>query len=138
MTQIVPYPLLAVGLVLFWLLLGGFTPGQLVLAVLAAVELASAVFYDIIRSNIAVARLVVLGRNRRDSSGFIVVSLKLREPSGLALLAIILTATPGSAWLDYSHARGELLIHVFDLVDEDAWRETICNRYERLLLEIFA
>lgn len=161
MTQIVPYPLLAVGLVLFWLLLGGFTPGQLVLAILAAVgathalaalgekrsnirrvgaivELASAVFYDIIRSNIAVARLIVLGRKRRDSSAFIVMPLRLREPSGLALLAIILTATPGSAWLDYSHARGELLIHVFDLVDEDAWRDTICNRYERLLLEIFA
>ncbi|HHX91623.1 MAG TPA: Na+/H+ antiporter subunit E, partial [Paracoccus sp.] len=29
------------------------------------------------------------------------------------------------------------LLHIFDLVDEDAWRELIKNRYEALLLEIF-
>ena len=48
-----------------------------------------------------------------------------------------LTATPGTAWIDYDAAHGRLLLHVFDLVDPDDWRETVNQRYGRLLMEIF-
>ena len=36
---------------------------------------------------------------------------------------MIVTSTPGTAWMDYDAARGRLLLHVFDLVDEDEWRD---------------
>lgn len=50
---------------------------------------------------------------------------------------MILTATPGTAWVDWDAARGRLLLHVFDLIDEDEWRLIVNDRYVRLLREIF-
>ncbi|MCO6387413.1 Na+/H+ antiporter subunit E [Aliihoeflea sp. 40Bstr573] len=160
MTAILPYPLLAVGLAFMWLALGGFTPGHLVLSVLVAVaashalralgeasprvrrfaaipELLGIVLYDIVRSNVAVALIILRGRRASRTSGFITVPIRLTNPSALAILAIVLTSTPGTAWLDYNSARRTLLVHVFDLVDEAEWIDIITNRYERLLLEIF-
>jgi multicomponent K+:H+ antiporter subunit E len=158
--RFMPYPLLFLGLVFMWLLLGGLTPGQFILAVIvtmiasqalralgetsppirrwrAIVELGGIVIVDILRSNYAVAKLLLSGSRHERKSGFIKIPIRLRNPNGLAALAIVLTSTPGTAWLDYNSARGELLIHVFDLVDEHEWVETVGNRYERLLLEIF-
>jgi multicomponent K+:H+ antiporter subunit E len=96
------------------------------------------VMRDILRSNFDVALLILpTPRARRRRSGFVEIDLTLREPTALAVLAVILTATPGTAWIDYDAARGRLLIHVFDLVDEDAWRDYVVDHYERLLREIF-
>jgi multicomponent K+:H+ antiporter subunit E len=53
------------------------------------------------------------------------------------VLSLIITSTPGTAWFDYNGAHGMLLIHVFDLVDEEGWRHLIKSRYEYLLMEIF-
>jgi multicomponent K+:H+ antiporter subunit E len=158
--KLLPYPLLTLGLVLMWLLLAGFTRGQFVIAIGVAVgashalsalgetqprirrwgaipELLGIVAYDIARSNLAVARILLSGSTRPGRSGFVNMPVRLRSPAGLAILAIVLTATPGTAWLDYNSSRGEILIHVFDLVDEAEWIELIGNRYEKLLMEIF-
>lgn len=160
MRAILPYPLLAVGLAFMWLALSGFTPGHAILALLVALgasyalqalgetsprirryaaipELLGIVLYDIVRSNFAVAGIILSGKRRQRTSGFILVPIRLTNPSALAILSIVLTSTPGTAWLDYNSARGTLLIHVFDLVDEATWVDLIANRYERLLLEIF-
>ena len=53
-------------------------------------------------------------------------------------LACIITSTPGTLWVDFNEANGNLTIHVLDLVDRAGWVRTIKGRYERLLLEIFA
>jgi multicomponent K+:H+ antiporter subunit E len=102
-----------------------------------ALELLVAVAIDVTRSNVAVARIVLglAGRSRR--SGFVEIPLTLREPAGLAVLACIITSTPGTAWAGYSSAGSVLTMHVFDLMDEDEWIGVI-HRYERYLLEIFA
>lgn len=161
MSKILPYPLLSLFLLVMWLLLqqsvglGHILLGALI-AILAGramaalqperprirrigkiVELIWLVSLDILRSNIAVARLVIAGKRRDTTSGFLVLPLELRDRSALAVLACIITATPGSAWLEYDAARGSVLIHVLDLVDEQAWVDIIKNTYERLLLEIF-
>ena len=160
MKRIVPYPVLMAALVLMWLLLTRFSLGQLLLGIAVALvamqglvalhpakprlrrwdllpKLMAIVFYDILRSNIAVAA-IILNRDRRERrSGFLTIPLDLRDPTGLAILSIILTSTPGTAWLDYNAARGTLLMHVFDLVDEAEWLDLIKNRYEHLLREIF-
>jgi multicomponent K+:H+ antiporter subunit E len=160
MSRVFPYPLLIASLVTMWLLLTSFSAGQflvgLAVALIAAQgmaalhpskprvrrwdligKLAATVVYDVVRSNIDVARIVLQGARRPNTSGFMMIPLELRDPTGLALLAVILTATPGTAWLDYNAASGRLLIHVFDLVDEEAWYELIKTRYEHLLMEIF-
>lgn len=160
MNRVLPYPLLAAALLLMWLLLSGFTPGQFVLGCIVAFgaswamvplepskprirrwraipRLAGIVLVDILRSNIAVASIVLLGRGSETTSGFVDIPLKLRDPTGLATLACIITTTPGTAWVDYRSANGRLLIHVLDLVDEQEWIELITQRYELLLMEIF-
>lgn len=160
MRKLFPYPLLALSLIVMWMLLTSFSLGQLLLGIavsfiacwsMAALrpskprlrgwyllpKLVGIVLYDIIRSNIAVASIILSGKRRARRSGFIVLDLELRDPMGLAVLAVIITSTPGTAWFDYNDASGRLAIHVFDLVDEKAWIELIHTRYEHLLMEIF-
>lgn len=158
--RLIPYPALSTALFIVWVMLAQSTsPGQLLLAVIAAVlagkimtsmrwrptrisswrtvmKLARLVFIDILRSNLAVASIVVSKRRTRTSS-FILMGLEMRNEVGLTLLALIITATPGTAWVQFDRASGSLLIHVFDLVDEEQWVDLLKSRYEALLMEIF-
>jgi multicomponent K+:H+ antiporter subunit E len=104
----------------------------------AVFRLAAVVFADIVRSNIAVARIILGLERRRWTSGFVEIPLDLRDPYGLATLACIITSTPGTLWVDFNAASGNLTIHVLDLVDKTEWVRIIKGRYERRLLEIFA
>jgi multicomponent K+:H+ antiporter subunit E len=160
-TRLLPYPLAAAALLALWLLLAqSLSWGQLLLGAavalvggrgLAALQppkarirrpvtilrLAGRVFLDIVRSNFAVAGIILgLGRRGR-RSGFVSIPLELRDPYGLATLACIITSTPGTLWVSFDAATGMLMIHVLDLVDEGEWVRTIKGRYESLLLEIF-
>jgi multicomponent K+:H+ antiporter subunit E len=94
------------------------------------------VFGDIVRSNFAVARIIVSPRPRA-TSGFVTIPLEMTSPYALALLACIITATPGTIWVSHDSARRVLVIHVLDFVDEAAWIANIKRRYERPLLRIF-
>ncbi len=96
------------------------------------------VLWDILRSNFAVARIVLglVGR-RQVRSGFLEVPLDLRDDHGLAVLACIVTSTPGTVWAGLSPDRLTLTLHVLDLRDEEEWVRTIKQRYERRLMEIF-
>jgi multicomponent K+:H+ antiporter subunit E len=103
----------------------------------AALSLLGLVFADIVRSNLAVARIVLgLGASRR-VAGFLALPLELRHPGGLAVIACIITATPGTSWVRYDSAANVVTIHVLDLVDADDWIRLFKQRYERRLLEIF-
>lgn len=161
MSRVLPHPVLSALLVLMWLVLTRFSLGQFLLGGAVALvagwamahlqpsrprlrrasaipRLLGIVAWDILRSNVAVAWLILTnGRRGTRRSGFLRVPLRLRDPSALAVLAIIVTATPGTAWLEYDAKSGVLLLHVFDLVDESQWRDLIQTRYESLLLEIF-
>jgi len=92
---------------------------------------------DVLRSNLAVAR-IVLGL-RRDAwvSGFIQIPLELTDPHGLAVLAGIITITPGTVWAGRDPATDVLTLHVLDLRSPEAWIHVIKTRYEAPLLEIF-
>lgn len=160
MSRILPYPLLSAGLLLMWLILNRFSLGHLVLGgaisvvagrAMSALEpekprirrwsaiprLFGWVCLDVLQSNLAVARLVLLGRSPGSRPGFIEIPLELRDPTALAILSVILTATPGTAWMNHDTARRTVLIHVLDLEGAEAWSEIVKNRYERLLREIF-
>jgi multicomponent K+:H+ antiporter subunit E len=162
MKKLLPFPLMSASLLILWLLLTEtLSLGQILLGSAAALvggwaiaaldppkarlrrpgaifRLTALVLADIVRSNFAVARIVV-GLGRRDrTSGFISIPLELRDPYGLATLAGIITSTPGTLWVGFDAVSGTLTIHVLDLVDESEWVRTIKFRYERPLLEIFA
>ncbi len=102
-----------------------------------ALELAWLVFADIVRSNIAVGRIVLKRKPGNRVSGFLRIPLDMRAPYGLATLACIITATPGTVWVEYDSSKNAILLHILDLVDEQEWIDTIKGRYERRLMEIF-
>jgi multicomponent K+:H+ antiporter subunit E len=158
-TRWLPFPLQSAALLGAWLLLNqSLSAGQVLigcaLAVLvprltaalqrpavrvrrprAMVALAVLFLTEVVRSNIAVARIVLGEGRRHQTSAFIRIPLELRDPHGLALFACIITATPGTLWVSFH--RGVLMIHVLDLIDERAWVDLMKDRYERLLREIF-
>ena len=103
----------------------------------AALRLAGLVLIDILRSNLAVGRIIVRSREPGVNAGFMTIPLDLRSRQGLAVLSIIITSTPGTVWVNYDAAKGTLLLHVLDLIDETVWIRTIKDRYERRLMEIF-
>lgn len=161
MNRWLPYPLLSLSLLAMWLLLNRtLAPGQVLLGAALALggalalaklqspegrvrrvaaigELAWLVLIDVVRSNLAVARLVLYRRARRRVAGFVQMPLAVRHPGALAVLACILTATPGTSWARFDSRRNVLTIHIFDLIDEAAWMERFQKRYERRLMEIF-
>jgi multicomponent K+:H+ antiporter subunit E len=161
MRRLFPFPLLSAGLLAMWLLLNqtlafGHVLLGGVLALLGAralvllqpatpgiqrhrsvVRLFFRVLTDIVRSNLAVGWIILRPRPPRRTAGFVNIPLHLRDPYGLAVLACIITSTPGTLWVSFDSATGVLMIHVLDLVDENDWIRTIKNRYERPLLEIF-
>ncbi|WP_116808490.1 Na+/H+ antiporter subunit E [Steroidobacter cummioxidans] len=96
------------------------------------------VLKDIIKSNIAVGRIVLGLTGRREvKSDFLDIPLDLRDPHGLAVLAMIVTATPGTVWSGLTDDSSVLKLHVLDLQDPEEWIRIIKQRYERPLREIF-
>lgn len=103
-----------------------------------AVLLALVVIKDIVLNNLHVARIVLdPTRPRTLRSGFVRIPLALRDPHGLAALAVIVTSTPGTVWAGLSPTDDVLTLHVLDLEDEDAVIRLIKQRYERPLRRIF-
>ena len=103
----------------------------------AIVRLLASFVADMVRSNFAVAAIVLGIPRRKRTAGFLTMTVAVRTPEALAALACIVTATPGTLWVRYDRDSHELTIHVLDLVDEEAWIRLFKERYERRLLEIF-
>ena len=103
----------------------------------AAASLAWVVLVDMIRSNFDVGRIVLNVARPHETAALLEIPLELRDPIGLAVLACIVTATPGTAWARYDDRRGVLTLHILDLLDESAWVRIIKGRYEARLLEMF-
>ena len=101
-----------------------------------AVRLALVVLWDIVVANVVVARLV-LGPMARLRPAFVEVPLDTRHPDAVALLASIITISPGAVSADVDPPRTRILLHVLDLDDEAALVAMIKRRYEAPLKEIF-
>ena len=161
MKRILPAPMLSLALLALWLLLnrslsaGNFVlGGVLALAIPlltaglrplpvrirapgAVLRLALTVMGDTVQSNIAVARLLLAPGRRRHPSGFVQIPLELRDANALAVLAVIVSIAPGTAWAELSVDRSMLMLHVLEVDDADAIAAQITRRYERPLMEIF-
>lgn len=101
------------------------------------IKLIYAVLMDILRSAISVAQLILFPHKQGLNSQFIYIPLELKHPSGLAVLAGIVNSTPGTVWVDIVPEYHYLLLHVFDLKDEQWWINHIKGQYETPLIAIF-
>jgi multicomponent K+:H+ antiporter subunit E len=155
-----PAPLLSATLFVVWLLLNNtLDPAHLLLAALlsvavpwfteplrperprvrrplAIVRLGLVVLWDIVLSNIEVARRI-LGPEAAIRPAFVWVPLDIRDPHAIVSLAGIITMTPGTLTAELSADRRHLLVHAFNVDDEAALVEQIKARYEAPLKEIF-
>jgi multicomponent K+:H+ antiporter subunit E len=161
--RLLPAPLLSLALFITWLMLNeSASVGNLLLAAVLAlvlpwfserwrpdrprlarwgliVRLAATVLLDIVKSNLAVARLI-LGDERKITPRFVWVPLSIRDPHGIVALAGVVTMTPGTLSADLSDDRRHLLVHAFDVDDEAAQAALVADiqaRYEAPLIEIF-
>jgi multicomponent K+:H+ antiporter subunit E len=161
MNRWLPSPFLSVALWALWLLLNdSVEPAHLLLGLFVG-WLAPVLVAPLkpqgprVRKPMVLARLVlrvgahvvlsaiqvaggVLRAGRRPPRGtFVQVPLDLRDPFGLAALAIITAVVPGTVWTELAADRSKLRIHVFDLDDEAAFIAHYKADYELPLKEIF-
>lgn len=158
---LLPAPLLSGLLLIVWLALArGVTAGQLTVGLLLALSIPLVlsrlrmkgtrlrrpdvllrfivrVACDVVMSNFAVAKGVICWRWHKPSSRFVVIPLDLRDPVGLAALALVTTIVPGTVWSELAADRGALLLHVWDVREESDFVRQFKARYEQPLREIF-
>ncbi|WP_395137706.1 Na+/H+ antiporter subunit E [Schlegelella aquatica] len=101
-----------------------------------ALQFGALVLWDIVVSNVVVARLV-LSPGSNPHPAWVRVPLRLQHPAAMTLLASVITMTPGTVSCVVDEHRREILVHALDCLDAEALARQIADRYERLLLEIF-
>lgn len=166
MKRLLPAPLLSAALLLGWLMLNeSVSAGHLLLGTTlalllpplvagagtgrratarprapgVALRLSVVLLLDILRANVTVARLV-LGDERRIRPRFVRVPLTLRDSGAVALLAGMVTMTPGTLSADVDEHRRELLVHAFDVDGDEAEAALVAeirSRYEAPLIRLF-
>jgi multicomponent K+:H+ antiporter subunit E len=127
---------LIMGLGLPWLLHDFLGAGTRLRAGNLALRLAFVVLRDIVVANLAVAR-IVLHPGVEPQPAWIRVPYTLTEARGVALLATIITNTPGTVSCVVDEDRREILVHALNPGDPGAVVAEILRRYERPLKEIF-
>jgi multicomponent K+:H+ antiporter subunit E len=100
-------------------------------------RLVGRVIIDMLQSNAEVAWAIISRRSDTLPSAFVKVPLELSDANGLAVLSMIVTFTPGTAWVQLSADGKVLLLHVLVARDEARQVAFIKQRYERPLMEIF-
>ncbi|MEQ8817185.1 MAG: Na+/H+ antiporter subunit E [Thalassobaculum sp.] len=156
-----PHPLLSATIAVVWILLANEpTPGAIVLAMIVGVavpkftsvywpdrprvrnprmiaEYLLVVLWDIVVSNVQVARLVLFRRPEDLQSCFVVVPIELESPEAVTVLAGTITMTPGTLTVDHDPVRRTLLVHCLHAPDPDEVVASIIARYESRLRSIF-
>ncbi|MDP3699526.1 MAG: Na+/H+ antiporter subunit E [Hylemonella sp.] len=124
-----------IGLVVPRLLHDALPPAGRIRAV-PALRLMGVVLWDILLSNITVARLV-LGRMDRPQPAWVPVPLDLQHPTAIALFASIITTTPGTVSCTVDEEGRLIWVHALDCSDPAQAAADMKARYEAPLREIF-
>ena len=117
-------------------LLHGFLPQGRHINIKPVLGLTGVVLWDIVMSNITVARLV-LGPLTRMQPGWVVVPLALKNPTAISLFATIITTTPGTVSCLVDEHRWVILVHALHCIDASRLAANMKTRYEQPLLAIF-
>ncbi len=162
-SSLLPSPLTSVALFIAWPMLNeSASAGQLLLGAALALalpallaplrpsrsnlrawptlaRLVGVVLWDVVRSNIDVARRV-LGHEAAIQTRFVWVPIALQDPLAVVMLAGIVTTTPGTISAELSDDRRWLLVHALHAPDDAAAAAIVADiqlRYEAPLAEVF-
>lgn len=94
------------------------------------------VLWDIVVSNITVAR-IVLSPLSNPQPAWVPIRLDVTHPMAITLLATIITTTPGTVSCIVDEKRRLILVHALDCHDPAGMARGIKQRYEMPLGEIF-
>lgn len=124
-----------IGLIVPRLLHEALPPAPRIRAI-PALRLMGVVLWDIVLSNITVARLV-LGRMDRPQPAWVPVPLDLHHPTAIALFASIITTTPGTVSCTVDEQGRRIWVHALDCSDPTQAAADMKARYEAPLRDIF-
>ena len=91
--------------------------------------------YEVFVSTLRIAWEVVTPTPRR-SPGMVQVPLDVTTDAEIALLANLITFTPGTVTIDIADDRSHLIVHDMVLKDPEASRRHIKQRYERWVMRV--
>lgn len=103
--------------------------------VLDSVALGGIFFYELWRSSVAVAR-AAFARQPRTASAIVAIPLELRTDVGIAVLANLVTLTPGTCSLHVSDDRRTLYVHVLDASSPEQVIADIKRTFEQRIARI--
>ena len=159
--RLIPHPVLSLSLVLVWLaLVNKVTLGNVILGTglgiiiplltkaywpdrpkvvrpLKIVEYVLIVLWDIVVANVQVAAIILFKREKNIRSAWVSVPLEVTSPEAITVLAGTITMTPGTVSAMLCADGSAILVHTLHTDDPDGVRDSIKDRYERRLKEIF-
>jgi multicomponent K+:H+ antiporter subunit E len=160
LARLLPHPMLSLAVAVVWLLLANsVAPAHVLLAALLGVaipRLTAGLFperlrsirlgmalrlflpflWDIVVANVAMAR-IILAPELRVKPSFLALPLSLTNPYAIAVLAGMITMTPGTVSVDLSPDGRTLWIHALNVEDPEGAVAEIKRRYEQPLRELF-
>ena len=102
----------------------------------AMLRLTGVVLWDIVLSNLTVARIALDPRSDPQPA-WVPVALETEHPSAITLLATIITMTPGTVSCVVDERERRILVHALDCSDAAQMAAQIKQRYEQPLRRIF-
>jgi len=158
--KLLPMPFHTLLLFVVWLLLNNsMSAGHMVLALFFAIAIPllvngmrdehpkilkpwKAILYvlmvmkDIVVANVEVA-LWIIGPVKKLKPGFVAIPISIQSDLGITILASTVSLTPGTVSAEVSEDKQWLYIHALHLDNENELIETIKQRYEQPIKEIF-
>lgn len=160
MHRLFPHPVLSLNLTVVWMLLSNeFSGASLVMGLLLGwliplfsvrfwpepvvirhpltlLRFIATVLYDILLANFIVAALIVRGP-RQLKPAFVRVPLALKSELAISLLSNTICLTPGTVSAELAADHRSLLVHALSTDDPQALVDTIKQRYEAPLKQVF-
>lgn len=127
---------LVLALISLWLVREHLAPRRVPLRPVRVLLLALLFFYELLKSAWTVAILVISPR-MDPKPGIFAYPLRLESDFEIALLANLITLTPGTLSVDVSDDRRTLYVHAIDCSDPEDTRRGIANGFERRIREAF-
>lgn len=100
------------------------------------VKLALVFLYELVMSTVRVA-ITVLSPDMKLHPGIFAYKLKVDRDFEIALLANMITLTPGTLSVDVSEDKQYLYVHAIDCSNPDETRHDIATGFERRIMEAF-
>lgn len=160
MHRLFPHPVLSLNLTVVWMLLSNeFSGASLIMGLLLGwliplfsvrfwpepvvirhpmtlLRFIATVLYDILLANFIVAALIVRGP-RQLKPAFVRVPLDLKSELAISLLSNTICLTPGTVSAELAADQRSLLVHSLSTDDPQGLVDTIKQRYEAPLKQVF-